>query len=146
MAQARQFTEDYGLVGQERVSCPGAPRQINYLTLAGWLLFPAVALLAAVGATHLGLVLCPFRLVTHLPCPGCGMTRAMLELVQGHLYRALVIHPFSPFMAVILAGWWVNNLLEACNRPRYFRLPASITRFWWIALIAVLGVWVEKLR
>jgi hypothetical protein len=115
------------------------------LALAGWLLAPPLALLVAAGAAWLGLVLCPFRLLTHLPCPGCGMTRAMLALCHGDLRAALIAHPLSPFLAVALGVWWVNNLLAASGRPRLVTLPASAGRLWWLALAAALALWIARL-
>ncbi len=119
-----------------------APRP---LALAGWLLAPALALVAATEASRLGLVLCPFRLLTHLPCPGCGMTRAMLALCHGGLRAALVAHPLSPFLAVALGVWWLNNLLVSAGRPRLITLPASAGRLWWVALAVALALWVARL-
>ncbi len=115
------------------------------LALAGWLLAPALALLAAAVASRLGLVLCPFRLLTHLPCPGCGMTRAMLALGHGDLRAALIAHPLSPFLAIALVAWWANNVLVASGRPRLVTLPASAARLWWLALIAALALWAARL-
>jgi hypothetical protein len=41
-----------------------------------------------------GPVVCPFRLATGLPCPGCGMTRAWVLLAHGRLGAALSANPF----------------------------------------------------
>ena len=38
--------------------------------------------------------LCVFRNVTGLPCPGCGLTRAFLSLIQGRWSDSLRFHPF----------------------------------------------------
>ena len=35
---------------------------------------------------------CPIQRLTGIPCPGCGMTRAVLALLQGDLPRALQLH------------------------------------------------------
>lgn len=52
---------------------------------------------AAVAAFALAFVLriplCPFAIVTRYPCPGCGLTRAGVELLQGHLHEAFHLHP-----------------------------------------------------
>jgi hypothetical protein len=119
-----------------------APRCIAFV---GWLLAPAVALLVAAEASRLGLALCPFQRITHLPCPGCGMTRALLALVQGDPCRALAIHPLSPVAAALLCGWWVNNLLLAWGRPRALKVPDRVTRLWWVALVIALALWVARL-
>lgn len=36
---------------------------------------------------------CPLVVLTGLPCPGCGMTRASLLLISGHFKEALIMHP-----------------------------------------------------
>src|SRR6476661_6052669 len=41
-----------------------------------------------------GPVVCPFRLMTGLPCPGCGLTRAWVFIAHGHLGDALAANPF----------------------------------------------------
>ena len=38
--------------------------------------------------------ICPLRMVCGLPCPGCGITRAFLLVIQGKFYEATVMHPF----------------------------------------------------
>lgn len=50
-----------------------------------------------------GPVLCPFRLLTGLPCPGCGLTRSFCAMAHGHLNQALGFHLFGPalFVAVV---------------------------------------------
>ena len=38
---------------------------------------------------------CVFKGVTGMPCPGCGMTRACLAILQGEFSTAWRYHPFS---------------------------------------------------
>jgi hypothetical protein len=41
-----------------------------------------------------------------LPCPGCGMTRALAHLAKGEWRAALTAHPFSPVLAAeLVLGW-----------------------------------------
>jgi hypothetical protein len=108
-------------------------------------LAPGVAFLLAAEATRLGLVLCPFRRLTHLPCPGCGMTRALLALIRGDLHAALAFHPLSPLVAVALGAWWANSLLEASGRPRIARVPVAVIRLSWVGVAAALMLWVVRL-
>lgn len=42
-----------------------------------------------------GPVLCPFRRLTGLPCPGCGMTRCWVHLMHGQWHAAIVANPFG---------------------------------------------------
>lgn len=54
------------------------------------------------------MTLCPIALATGVPCPGCGMTRALAKLADGDLESALEYHPLVFLIAVELtfAGVW----------------------------------------
>ena len=45
---------------------------------------------------------CPIKFMTGVSCPGCGMTRAWLELAQGHLAAAFAYHPLFWAVPVVL--------------------------------------------
>lgn len=40
---------------------------------------------------------CPSVLITGFPCPGCGMTRAVLYLLKGQLARSWELNPAAVF-------------------------------------------------
>ena len=48
---------------------------------------------------------CPLILIMGLPCPACGMTRAMLSFVQGEWIRAFNLQP-TVFLWVAFAIYW----------------------------------------
>lgn len=50
---------------------------------------------------------CPMLLVTGIPCPGCGMSRALLLLLMGHPAESVRMHPLAPAALVLLIyiGW-----------------------------------------
>jgi hypothetical protein len=51
--------------------------------------------------------LCGFYWLTGLPCPLCGMTRAMFALAKGHLREALGFHLLSPLgFAMVFSLFW----------------------------------------
>jgi len=63
----------------------------------------AAAIIAGAGVLHIGLSMagfslwsCPIRAATGVPCPGCGLTRATLELLRGDLAGSLRTHAFAP--------------------------------------------------
>lgn len=46
---------------------------------------------------------CPFRFLTGISCPGCGMSRAVAEALTGDFKEAFLFHPLvftMPFFAV----------------------------------------------
>lgn len=51
--------------------------------------------------------LCPMVLITGLPCPGCGLTRAGVRLLRLDFAGAFQIHPFIYPIVIYLGifGW-----------------------------------------
>jgi len=92
-----------------------------------------------------GFTICAFRRVTGIPCPGCGMTRAMVALARGELVAALHLHPFAPLLLGQAAAWW-GALGAALWRQRPFTLPARLLErllVWQGA--AFLALWLGRL-
>lgn len=104
--------------------------------------------------SFLGLTLptvCSFRLMTGLPCPGCGLTRAVALLMHGQLGASLAMHPFGiaaiglallqiPPRAVRAAGA-VPPWTFRWDRLWAFALvtTAVLMMSWWIVRIGALG-------
>ena len=59
---------------------------------------------------------CPFRRLTGLPCPGCGLTRAWLHALRGDWAAAFRAHAF--FAAVPPCVWFLvhSHLLPDAHR------------------------------
>ncbi len=77
----------------------------------------AIYVVVAAAATYLlaaAQVPCGFARIFHMPCPGCGSTRAMLALASGDLHGVLHFNPLAPFMTllvVVLAGQALASVL-----------------------------------
>jgi len=86
----------------------------------------AVGGVAAVGASFLfspdhiedGPVLCPFRALTGLPCPGCGLTRSWVYAAHGWWEQSFSSHPFG---MLLVAAVLVLAVVVAVRRVR--RIP-----------------------
>lgn len=56
---------------------------------------------------------CPFKATFSIPCPGCGMTRALFALLQGHFALSLHWHalliPSIGFLVLYLFLWFKNK-------------------------------------
>jgi hypothetical protein len=83
--------------------------------------------------------ICPFKAVTSLPCPGCGMTRAVLALGQGRVLAAVGFNPLVlPLVAAMLA-WLAGVRLDAArHRAALWVLLGAVLVFWgarlWLAV------------
>lgn len=86
-----------------------------------------------------GPVLCPFRLLTGIPCPACGLTRSWVHAAHGQWDEALALHAFGPALMLLLA---VTIVVVAAHWA---------TRRWWISpriltgtlvvMSVAMGVW-----
>jgi hypothetical protein len=96
-----------------------------------------------------GPVVCPFRLATGLPCPGCGMTRAWVFMTHGRVADAVSANPF----VLVTMPAAITLVLVVCavlvrRRPlpdlaRAVRSPASkvvVTAWLVFALVRLVGV------
>ena len=69
---------------------------------------------------------CPIRWLTGIPCPGCGLSRAYLALLQGDLVGAFAFHPlFWAVPVLILAVWWKGPRGKKAARFLAFFLGAA---------------------
>lgn len=41
---------------------------------------------------QMNIVVCPVQLLFHIPCPGCGVTRATMLFLRGHIREALSLN------------------------------------------------------
>lgn len=60
---------------------------------------------------------CPFHATTGLWCPGCGLTRGVHQLLNGHPLAAISYNVFVPVVVVaVVAAWW-GYVRTAWGRP-----------------------------
>lgn len=93
--------------------------------------FPATALPA--------LWECPFQRLLHLPCPGCGLTRACCAISHGDFAAAWALNPFGYvfYAGALLALAW--PLLVAW-RPRWAQCLCDSRAMTASALALALGL------
>ena len=88
-----------------------------------------------------GIVICPLKRLTGLPCPTCGSTRAVVCALRGDFTGAFAFQPLV--MTVIVAAGPVALL--AWLSPRMKRLLAVVVRHpltWVVGGLAVVANWV----
>ncbi|KQS46347.1 hypothetical protein ASG38_11085 [Flavobacterium sp. Leaf359] len=64
--------------------------------------------------------LCPFKMLTGFPCPGCGITKSLVYLYEGDLQKSLSYHLFGPFAFVFCIVVIIVLTLELKTQKEYF--------------------------
>jgi hypothetical protein len=110
--------------------------------------------LAAVGI-HGGLVAaglpgwqCPFRHLLGVPCPGCGLSRAIEALLRGDWDTALAYHAFAPLVLLALVLIIGASLLPRRPRRWLIEFLAGLERrlgVGAIGLVAMVVYWLARL-
>lgn len=81
---------------------------------------------------------CPFRALTGVDCPFCGMTRATVALGRGDWGAALALHPLAP---LVVAGVLVLLAIVALGRA-----DVLLRGRWPLVLLgAILAIWAVRL-
>jgi hypothetical protein len=119
------------------------PRLLALALLAGSLLLPFLAFDWVTSPRSL--VLCPLRAVTGIPCPSCGLTRALAHLERGHLVQALKFHPFSPLILFLALVLFVMLLLELVTHKAIIFNPLKNRRSIYILFAVVVVFQVARM-
>ena len=83
--------------------------------------------------------LCPFKNITGIECPGCGMTRAFISLIHGHPSDAARFNPFCFFLVFVLFLSVLPSRLFERGRTRLMRI---FPVFYSAMLVLILAFWV----
>ena len=92
---------------------------------------------------EVSLIPCILHLVTDIPCPGCGMTRACIALAQGHFADAWRYHPFSYLIIGLAIGsaffpMLLKNTWTCCS-------PSTRNTIAIGGIVLCLSTWIYKL-
>ena len=80
---------------------------------------------------------CPFYALTHHYCPGCGATRALAELLHGHVAAALHFNAAVTLLAPVLLWYFAKMYWTAVREDRVV-WPQVPAWSWSAALACVL--------
>ena len=69
---------------------------------------------------------CPMLIVTGLPCPACGLTRAGLLLLQGDFAGAFSMHPFIYVWIAFALSFVYNRYIRGRKMPWALQLLVII--------------------
>ncbi|MCU1500916.1 MAG: hypothetical protein JWM12_270 [Ilumatobacteraceae bacterium] len=85
---------------------------------------------------------CAFHAATGLWCPGCGLTRGVHALLNGHIGQALSANVFTPFVVVALVVLMISWLRTAWGRSALRLRPIAQRRLMVVgpAVVLLYGV------
>ncbi|WP_022764335.1 DUF2752 domain-containing protein [Butyrivibrio sp. XPD2006] len=55
---------------------------------------------------------CPVVIMFGFPCPGCGLTRALFELITLHPIRALEFNPSYPLWVALAVAFFIRRYVQ----------------------------------
>jgi len=82
---------------------------------------------------------CLFRAITGLPCPGCGITRGVIEIARGNFRKAWHQNP-GAFAVVLFFGAIAASAL--CDAPERARIRLAADR---LLAANLLMIWLVRL-
>jgi hypothetical protein len=92
-------------------------------------------LLVGIAALQVGLVAlgvggwrCPIKAMLGVPCPGCGLSAAMVSLLRGDWRAAISSHAFAPVFLLGFILLTVSALLPEPARRRVVDRIAAVER------------------
>ena len=87
--------------------------------------------------------ICMFRFLTGFQCPGCGSTRALHQILHGHLLAAFMLNPLFlialPFIFYAFLRYTVTVMRGGVPRPN--ALPAS---YIYAIFFVVVSFWIFR--
>ena len=91
-----------------------------------------------------GISSCPVRRLIGLPCPGCGVSRALLALGRGEWASALALHPLAPLLVLEAFLLW---LLWGSVEARRSSWPSRTAILGWLGVngAALVALWLWRL-
>ena len=75
-------------------------------------------------------IACPLRTLTGIPCPFCGMTRACVAAVHGHLAVSLSFNPGGVVIVVLAIAALLRPQLVVRARPPTWVLGIALGALW----------------
>ena len=88
--------------------------------------------------------LCPFKALTNVPCPGCGLTRSLVLFAHGDWAQSVNFHPLGPMVYLALWLTLIAGVLSIYRQPK----PISPQLFIFAGstfAVSLLILWVVRL-
>ena len=64
--------------------------------------------------------LCPLKMLTGFPCPGCGITKSLVYFYEGDIQKSLYYNIFGPLVILFCLATIVVLVTELITKKEYF--------------------------
>ena len=64
--------------------------------------------------------LCPFKMLTGFPCPGCGITKSIVYFYEGDVLKSMSFHILGPFVVLFCMALIIILTAELYTSKNYF--------------------------
>lgn len=64
--------------------------------------------------------LCPLKMLSGFPCPGCGITKSIVFFYEGDLLKSLYYNIFGPLVIAFCVATIVVLVTELITKKEYF--------------------------
>ena len=89
--------------------------------------------------------ICPVRLLFHVPCPSCGLTRAARLVLAGDFAGATHMHPLWFLVLPSVGAFCMLQLAHYLGRGELAKVDKPAVRYWAYVLLGLLVVvWVAR--
>ena len=110
---------------------------------------PTGVIIIGAAALHAGLMMaglpgwhCPIRYGLGIPCPGCGLSRALAALFRGDWPTSLAYHAFAPLFLLGLGLVAVASFLPSRSRQPLIVWLGRVERLSGVGVIFFIGLMV----
>lgn len=87
------------------------PFLLTWVMPARLISFVTITVLACLPSDGLAIQICPFRQLTGIPCPFCGIMRSLSSCLHLELTKGVGYHPLGPLVLVcLLSVMWSGGL------------------------------------
>ncbi|HEX7715187.1 MAG TPA: DUF2752 domain-containing protein [Bacillota bacterium] len=94
------------------------PSNTALFKLASWFVPPLVLMVIPTATLETGPVLCLFRILWGIRCPGCGMTRALSCVLHAHFSQAFYYNSLVVLVFPLLVLFWWRGVKRGFRRWR----------------------------
>ncbi|MBD5296884.1 MAG: DUF2752 domain-containing protein [Bacteroides sp.] len=73
---------------------------------------------------------CPFTVIFHIKCAGCGITRGVHSLLEGNIIRSLQYNPLSLLITLAFSIFCLLLMIDlACKKTLLFKTYTTLNNY-----------------